>query len=481
MTVALRQRRLRPRTVAVAPATVQFGYASVAGGWTLLTDAAIAAGKTYTTVSADQGQAAAWVGVIRGTDARVRMSADFSTNLSDLLRVSVDGGPFASPGAPDANGEYALFAGLADGPHFVAFMPKLIGGTGANLYAFMPSTGNVLRVTGSSPDVSVAGEWTQIGDANAKTTKPMGLIPTGSDGRHGASRTPLNRAAWNTGSFTGTQRTGTQNLIALATASPELWVVSQYRYVHLWDGTVLSQFDSTTAMGIGADMVRVHRITGLSGQKTYHVFGGANATTPVGAWFSVGVPAGQSFASLPLPQAHLFGDSITQGVDPTAASDDRNSGFVDLFRAFARRGYAVGNFGSGGWTAGNLDTNLAGMLAVLNVSASDVAHVAIGQNATPTAAEITSIASKLIAKGYGKVIFRGVLPVITGSHPAKNTVISGALNAMADPRIRYIDPNSWTELAVNTPGVRNDGIHFLPSGYDLLLNRMDVTLPNALA
>jgi lysophospholipase L1-like esterase len=66
------------------------------------------------------------------------------------------------------------------------------------------------------------------------------------------------------------------------------------------------------------------------------------------------------------------------------------------------------------------------------------------------------------------------------SHTAKNTTISNAITALGDPKVRYIDPNAWTEMAVNTPGFR-DGLHFDVDGYDALLTRMLVALPAALA
>ncbi len=456
-----------------APVTQAFGYAAVAAGWTLLTDATSTPGKHYALSSQSQAFASVWAGIVTGSAARVRVAAEFNVNAANLISISIDGGPWALSGAADGAGDYTLFSGLTDVPHFVQFkFPN-------NQYSYMPTSGTVLRVTGAAPAVAPAGEWQVAGDASAKAIKASGLEPSQAEGSYlAAGRTPMLRP---TPSFS-TGRVGISNHISFRTASPEVWIVSQCRYVFLWDGTGVTEYDTGQPLGIGIDAVRVKRITGLSGTRTYMAWGGTTTGTPVGGWAAVGVPAGQSFLSIAgTPSAHLFGDSITQGVDPTAAGNhERVTGHVELIRAFAARGYAVGNWGVAGQTTAGLNAMLDATQPLVTVGANDVAHVAIGQNdsAVPPA-ELTALVGKLLAKGYRRVIVRGVLPVVNDGHIAKNTAIQAALPA--DVRVRYLDPNGWSEVRNPGAGLRDDGIHFTPAGYDLLLARMTAALPGLLA
>jgi lysophospholipase L1-like esterase len=477
-----RRRRYRQSAPPIVPVTQNFSYSAVAGGWTLLGDPSSVSGRHYVLASSSQSLAATWVGVITGQAAYVKMTSDYLPGRETMIRVSVDGGAYANAAYDAVSGEYTLFSGAAEGAHFVTF--QVNGSSIEAPFAYMGTTGDVLRIFGVAPAMAPAGEWTTLGDANSKTIKPNGLIPSdpgGSYAGYGASKLPAFQAAQDIGAYSGVGRTGMQALIALRTAASELWVVSQYRWVYVWDGTTLSEHDTVTPLGIGADNIRVLRISGLTGLKTYHVYGGALISGPAGAWFSVGVPAGMSFVPLANTfKAHCFGDSITQGTGANADQDQQTSGRVDLFRSFAKLGYAVGNFGLGGQTAFGLDSALDNYLARLTVTANDVAFVAIGQNGSPTAGEVTNIASKLVGKGYRRVVFRGVLPIAGNSHTAKNTTISAAVSAFANGAVKYIDTNGWTELATNS-ALKWDGVHPNPAGYSYMEAQMDSALPSALA
>jgi len=454
-----------------ASVTQTYSYAAAKPGWTLLYDDVITAGKNFVLDAVNQDRASCWVGVITGTSARVRMGADFSVNVGDLLRVSVDGGAYVATGGPDANGEYLLFEGLPDAPHFVIFMVKLKPDGGANTYGFMPTTGaDVLRVTGAAPALTVP-EWSVIGGPDTKGIKPTGLIPSlTAGGRAGASRSMLFRPAYNGSGITpNVGRVGELGHIAVRGALHELWVVTQHRFFWVWDGATLTRHDTNKIGANGSQAVRAHRVTGLGGAlKTYHVWSG-NTVAVQGGWFAVGSPQSITAPS-GMYQAHLFGDSITQG----SAGDD--GGSVDLLRSFAKQGYACANGGIAGQTTAQLNAGIDGYLIRLAITANDVAHVATGQNDNPTVqADVEGILNKLLAYPYRKIIVRGVLPVSGNGHLAKNTTIQAAIAAVNNPRVAYINPNAWT--GIDKP----DGIHPSVAGYDTLVGFMDAVLPGALA
>ncbi len=464
--------------------TLNFTYAEVRNGWTLLSDAAISPDKHFVATSATQSFAATWAGVIDGKSAYVKMADDYAgTPAADALRISVDGAPYHLSGAPNGDGEYTLFENLANGPHFVTFQADT--GNISREWLWMPKTGNVMRVVGNTPAVMPAGEWTMIGDASTKTVKPNGLIPSQAGNTYGADRLPAFVAAQDIGAFNGAGRTGVQGLIALRTQATELWVVTQARFIYLYDGETLTEYDTTADLTIGANAIRVKRITGLAGLKTYYVWMGVRQTVPVGAWLAVGVPSGQQIGQLSgVNKAHLYGDSITEGISGGASESfvntEQTSGHVELLRSFAKKNYAVGNFAVAGQDGAGLDAALPNYLARLTVTASDVAFVAIGHNGAIQASEITAIAAKLLAKGYGKVLFRGVLPYTGNGQLPKNVIISGAVAALNNPAVRYIDPNAWGALVTNT-ALKWDGVHPNPAGYEYLEPLMDAALTTALA
>lgn len=474
---------------------VDFAYSAIASGFTGSHDDVSTAGQSYIPSTPDQGFGSIWCGIITGSDAWIKATSHFPGAMMPSLDVSVDGGAFTTVTTGPEAGYYSLLSGLSDTPHFVAFKrpPSL------NDYIYIDIQAATLKVTGAAPSVSPAGEWLEAGNLASKTITANGLVPTTfrnppegfGPGYQGTGRTPLMRPALD-GTFNGTTyaktgATGRQPFLTVKTTSTELYVVSQARYVNILIGSTLTQYDSGTAAAAGGGAVRSRRITGLpAGDKTMHVFPSCLTTTPQGQWFSVGVPAGQSFGTVTgLKRAHIWADSIGQGVQSGSFGDEQMSGLTDIPRAFTALGYTTGLFGVSGSKYADYQAatagDLAGQLAVLTVAVGDVAYVALGQNSPTTAPEVTYFVNQLIAKGYGKVIVRGVLPTITNSHTAQNTIIKGAVDAIVDAKLVYIDPTTWTEFAVNTAGFRDDGIHLSPTGYDALLSRMAPALSAILA
>jgi len=459
------------------PITTTFAYASGAEGFTLLHDDVSEAGRSYIPSATNQSATGIWCGVITGTAAAIRMISSFPGAQQPSIEVSVDGGAYSTVSAASDADFYPLFSGLSDTAHFVVFRR-----TGSAAYIYTPIASNSFRVTGVAPAISPAGEWAQPGDASPKHVVSCGLSATTFTNpagdfdtyRMGPSRQPPSQPS-------DVQAVG-RGSVCIRTTSTEIWIACQNRFVGIIANGTFSFHDTGTASANGTAGVRVLRITGLAaGSKNITVFASRNLT-PTAAWLSVGVPLGQSFSTVTgFNRAHVFGDSITQGVEIGSRSGDEVSVRVDVDRAWYASGFVAGNFGVAGWTFSDLLTNMTSMLATLTVTSSDVAYVALGQNdTTPTSSQVTDTANALVAKGYGKVIFRGVLPVPGNSHTAKNTTISNAITALGDSRVRYINPNAWTEMAVNTPGFR-DGLHFDVDGYEALLTRMLVALPSALA
>lgn len=460
------------------PITTTFAYASGAEGFTLLHDDVSEAGRSYFPATANQTGTGIWCGVITGTAAAIRMISSFPGAFQPSIQISVDGGAYSTVTTPTDADFYPLFSGLSDTAHFVVFRRT----QGAPPYIYTPIASDSFRVTGVAPAIAPAGEWAQAGDALPKHVVSCGLSATPFTNppgdfdteRMGPSRQPPNRPS-------DVQAVG-RGSVCIRTTSTEIWVACQNRFVGIIANGTFSFHDTGTASANGTAGVRVLRITGLAaGSKNITVFASRNLT-PTAAWLSVGVPFGQSLSTVTgFNKAHIFGDSITQGVEIGSRSGDEVSVRVDVDRAWYASNFVAGNFGVAGWTFSDLLTNMTSMLATLTVTSNDVAYVALGQNDTsPTSSQVTDTANALLAKGYGKVIFRGVLPVPGGSHTAKNTTISAAITALGDPKVRYIDPNAWTEMAVNTPGFR-DGLHFDVDGYEALLTRMLVALPSALA
>lgn len=473
-----------PVEAAAEPTTAAFAYPAVSAGFTLLHDDVSFGGRSHFPADGTQSRAAIWCGIVTGTDASVKLKSIYPWVDDVRILVTVDGGAQAEYATGPETDFYTLFAGLDDGPHFVTFQFRQARG-----FCYMPTTeGTVLKVTGGAPAVAVAGEWAVADDGLTKHVKPGGRIASfqGEWAAYlGASRTPPYRPAWNgDGSAADAGRMGAQPVIRFRTEATELWVVSQSARFALLTGENLTLYDTGKAGNAnGADAVRATRVTGLaSGDKTISLIAGAD-TNPTGQWLAVGVPEGATFGTVASPKrAHLFGDSITQGVGVVGYAAEEVSLKTDVHRAFGALGYAVGNFGIGGTTWGDLQGAMTDFLSLLPAATSqDVAYVAQGQNANPSASEIEAVLDALVAKGYGRIVVRGVLPTVGNGHIARNAIISGAVAGYGNPDVAYIDPNGWTELAIHTAGFREDGIHFAPAGYDALLERMNVALPAALA
>jgi lysophospholipase L1-like esterase len=78
-------------------------------------------------------------------------------------------------------------------------------------------------------------------------------------------------------------------------------------------------------------------------------------------------------------------------------------------------------------------------------------------------AEYASCIDKLIAKGYGKVLCRGILPNVAAQPlvDAANITLKSVMDGKADAKLVWIDPTTW---AFST----DDGTHPNAAGYATL-------------
>lgn len=142
-----------------------------------------------------------------------------------------------------------------------------------------------------------------------------------------------------------------------------------------------------------------------------------------------------------------FGDSITYGSGPNATPVD-----TETMRVAAAMGFVGSTNGISGATIAVCKAMLDTVLPGRTVSASDVAILAIGGNSASDGIDSTEQADyaacidKLLAKGYGKVLCRGILPNVPAQAlvNAANVILKSVMDAKANPKLVWIDPTSWT-------------------------------------
>jgi lysophospholipase L1-like esterase len=90
-------------------------------------------------------------------------------------------------------------------------------------------------------------------------------------------------------------------------------------------------------------------------------------------------------------------------------------------------------------------------LPLLTVSAADVAILSIGGNSAAGGIDATKKAdylaciNKLKAKGYGKILCRGILPTPDGSDTRAiyNVELESVVTTLTDPNVIWIDTSTW--------------------------------------
>jgi lysophospholipase L1-like esterase len=414
------------------PTTVSFTSAQFTSGF---------AGSLSTTKNAARvyayGALTLWCGWITGTEAKLTSPSDYGDNAGSM-QVSVDGAAFTS--APNSASVYTLFTGLPHATRFVQIRWVVQMGDAP----YVASSGNVLSVTGQPPALVTAANWIQAGSDSATGLYSAGIIPNAS------GFTPPLQAPSNTtngsnvgsvkikGAFTKIVATAAQVGVSKNGGTPTFY-------------TALDEADGVPrAVVIPCD----------GSVATYNVWDGGNFRL-AGGHFSVSGNATLLDIGV-RRKLDQFGDSITYGSGPSATSVN-----TETMHVAAALGFVGSTNGVSGQTIVGGKATIDAALALKTVTSNDVAILALGGNSAGEGIDITEqldyalCIDKLLAKGYGKVLCRGILPNAPAQSlvDAANVTLKAVMDAKADARLIWIDTITWTGFETL------DNTHPTASGY----------------
>lgn len=245
----------------------------------------------------------------------------------------------------------------------------------------------------------------------------------------------------------------------LAIASSMRWVV------------VSTDGGAPTIYDLGAATPAAKVITGLSGVHTYAIAASgsdrATNTLAVGGILGAGgrVAPGR-------PRFDQYGDSITEGVAPSTSP-----AHGDVVRAAFALNRVPSNYGISGLTIPQCRDVIIQVLSRKTITSADMAVLASGRNNANggsggasdtglTSDEVTAYTdscNRLLAAGYGLVLARGVTP---GSFPNRNAQMKAAVEAINNPKLKWIETSTWTGISTEAPGNNAvDGLHPSDRGY----------------
>jgi len=376
-----------------------------------------------------------------------------------MVEVSVDGGAFASAGAP-VSGKYGP-SGLSDALHSVIFRINSAYGVSAHI----APTGNILSVTGATPTVILprASQLETSGLSILKSAAAFGNAPSGLDVRiPGSIQTP--GRVVNIASPTGQRNTSSCRIKTNATA---LWIYGEEGYCWIHDGTTTTRY-ALNGVGPGGLGARLTKLTGFSDLKEYSIWTGGRGNQVI-------APFDGEFSTLgTVGRFDEYGDSICEFSAGNAALD---RGYAAVFQTAVALGRIGGNFGVSGNTIANLRTRIDLILANKEITSQDVAFLTIGRNNIGGAFDATEttdyqyIVSALLAAGYGRIICRGLLPEGANLWPAESGSISSIVTGYADPKIVFCDASTYTGLGTH------DGTHLTVAGANALTAYQVAALP----
>jgi lysophospholipase L1-like esterase len=398
-----------PTTVAFTSAQVATGFA---GSISTTKNAARIYGRSNRTI---------WCGIITGTDAVLTATSE-AGSLAGAVVVAVDGGAFVN--ASNVGNQYTLFAGLPAVPHFVEF--RYGGAFGDACY--IPSTGNVLSVTGQPPSLASVGDWVQSGAAfngsarlaNELTFSPPLIAPQNNTYGSNVACVKIR------GAFTKITAT----------------VANQINRIG-----VSKNGGPPTVYSVSAESQSPPRaiVIPCDGSDSIYYVWNAGSQRSLGGHFAVAGNAPQLSAgtSYKLDQ---YGDSITNGGTTPSTPADTETMFVA-----AKLGMVGVTNGINGLTIAGCKTLLDSVLPLKILTANDVAILAIGRNDISPGIDATDqtdfglCIDKLLAAGYGKVLCRAILPSPTGSSlwETQNAALESVVTARADPKVIWVPTLTW--------------------------------------
>lgn len=374
-----------------------------------------------------------WVGVIRGTDAYMKIYNSSNNTTLDMVYVAVDGGAPVAYKWDNVTEEIPLFTGLTDDAHFVSI--RVGPAFGGSVY-FKDTGGGILRANGASPAFHTVETHYETGYGSMKSASQM-AAPTGSGFVPDIYPTGVGR-------FTMTAFTGSLNKL----------------FVDTFDGSQTKVMTGNGPYSYGDASYVV--------PKAYGVDAGIPPETTTGfVWsyssgvgsLSIGADAAPTFPDL--PRLISWGHSITFGA---ATSGPAGTNWPVTAANF---GYLAGVQAVSGDTIADVQARIDGEIAQLTIAANDVAIVDLGRNDGTAALDATQqsnynyILSALVTAGFNKVLCLSCMVDTAFDPTALNASIAALVAARAETNIYYLDRSAYTVALVP----RADGVHPNAAGY----------------
>ena len=399
------------------PTTVNFTAAQFIPGFS----GSISTTKNASRVYA-RGALTLWCGWITGTEAKLTSPSDYGDNAGSI-QVSVNNAEFVS--APNTGSVYTLFTGLPHATYFVQVRWVL---QMANA-PYVASSGNVLTVTGQPPALVPAANWIQAGADSATGLYSAGI--TAND----AGYVPPLQAQSNTtiGSNVGSVKI--RGAFTKIVATCHSVGVSKNGGVPTFYFVAGEDYNPPRAVEIPCD----------GSVATYNVWDNGNGKD-FGGHFSVS--GNSTLLDIGVRRKlDQFGDSITYGSGPGATSVN-----TETMAVAAALGFVGSTNGVSGQTITGGKAMIDAALALKTVTSNDVAILALGGNSASGGIDSTEQADygilidKLLAKGYGKILCRGILPNIGDQNLVNscNATLKSIMDAKANSKLVWIDPTTWT-------------------------------------
>lgn len=418
------------------PTTVNFTSAQFATGFSGSISTTKNAARIY-----GRGDRTLWAGFIAGSAATLKVTSDFN-NLDNMIQVSVDGAAFYN--CPHTADMYELFAGLGPESKFVQIR-----------YAFdwsdvtyIASSGDVIFVTGQPPAMATISGWIQAGENSDTGFYSAATVP------NTAGYTPAQQAVKGTtnGSNIGSIKIAGafSELYAAVTGNPARIGVSK-------NGGAPSFYSVTDD---GTPKLKTIRVPCDGSLATYNIWDSGGGLAGGGHFSVAGDATRQTVGDR--KRMDQFGDSITFGSGPGASQAD-----VELMPVAAALGFAGSTVGVSGHTIAQCKTLLDTVIPLKTVTSADVAILAIGRNNvsggidSTEQADYLSCINKLLAKGYGKVLCRAILPDPNGVElwTAQNAALQAVVTTLADPKVIWVPTSTWLGYG------SSDGLHPTAAGY----------------
>lgn len=387
-----------------------------------------------------RGALTLWCGYITGTEAKLTNPSDFGDNAGSM-EAAIDGGAFAA--APNVASVYTLFTGLPHATRLVEIRWVVQMGDAP----YIASSGNVLTVTGQPPALNPMANWVQAGSNSSTGLYSAATLP------NTAGYTPALQAP------SGITYGSNIGSVKLRGAFTKLAATAHRIGVSKNGGAPV--FYSADPEAAGVPRAIVVQCDGST--STYNVWDDGNARGE-GCHFAA---AGDStlLDIGTLRKLDQYGDSVTYGSGPGATSVN-----TETMGVAAAMGFVGSTNGISGLTIAGEKTLLDTVLPLKTVTASDVAILAIGGNSATDGIDATDQADyglcidKLLAKGYGKIICRGILPIASAQTiiDAANIALKLVMDGKANAKLVWVDPVSWTGYETQ------DGTHPTIAGYATL-------------